>query len=430
MSELNERILIASFSVPENIALVFGKRKVKSEDFLFHRDKVEFILNFYKKYQRLPTPQVVVNEFPAYEPTSIDLENIDYFIDQLKKDSMERKISDKIEKEIPIIRSNPAQALRDLSDFASRLLQSVDTDVSHTDRDAYSRLAKYEERRLWYGKGAVAGIPTGFRYFSDKREGFNYGNLVTLIGHTWIGKSWMLLHSAICAYLAGERVLLFSCEMTGEEEELRFDTMLAAKKQIELPFTDLRIGAGDHVETYEKFLRDLSETDNWITADSSDVSNLTLDEISTLIDAHQPTVLAIDGLEYLRDPRAKERSGWEETKAIIQEAKRLATSRKILVLCTAQTRRIDEDRMPKMKDIAFAFDIVRASDYVLAFSRLADDDPDADTMRCYTVQKERNGQGHKKRIKFKFNPNVGEIHEVWGSDDTDRKVAQGVGAGR
>lgn len=414
MSELIERNLILCL-VDLQAIVALSKNKIKADDFVFHREKLEFVLNYVKQYNAAPSVNVLSSKFDDLDST-VDRQSIDYYIDQLKKSALERKITTVIEKDLSTIRTDPEKALLNFSDAFSKLLGSTEQDVSHTDRDARKRLQWYEDKKSVRASGLIGGIPTGFKYFNDKREGFQLGNLVTIVGISWIGKSWILLNIGIKAYLAGYRVLTVSCEMTKEEQELRFDTLMGNAKGYNFNFQDLRNGGGDLSGDYGKYLMELSDTDNWITIDASDIENLDASEIAPFVDSYKPDVLLIDGMEMLQDKMGKNRQGWEEAKLIIRQAKMLANSRNILVVATAQAGRQASDRMPRAKDVAYSFDVYRASDYMIALARDQEsDDEDEFTdnnIRYYSIQKERNGTGHIKRMKLKFDPANGIIQDI------------------
>lgn len=412
MSELNERNIIASLSNIEAILALY-KRKVKADDFLFHKEKLEFVLQYTKQYGSPPPLSVLQEKFSDFGSPEADSQALGYYVDELKKDALERSITGAIEKDLALIRENPQQALIDLSNQFGQLLSQTVQDVSHTDRDALERLSWYEEKRALRAKGLIPGIPTGLKYFNEKREGFTFGSLVSVLGFSWVGKSWLLLRLGIQAYLAGYKVLTVSCEMTKKEQELRFDTLLGNIKGYQLNFTDLKNGGGNLSDEYRRYLEDISGTDNWIMTDASDIENLEASSISQFVDTYKPDVLLIDGMEMLQEKMGRNRQGWEEAKMIIGQAKNIATSRNILVMCTAQSGRQAADRMPRPKDVAYSFDVYRASDYMISMARDQEgDESDEDNkIRYYSIIKERNGSGHIKRIKMIFDPVNGVIKD-------------------
>lgn len=411
MSEDNERSIIACLNSIEAI-LVLHKNKVKAEDFVFHREKLEFVLDYVKQYKLPPTSSVLMEKFEDYIAKGPDSESFQYYIDTLKNDALERNVRITISKDLELLKTNPKQALRHLNEEFGKLLSVEDHGVSHTDRDAEKRLEWYEEKKALRAKGLISGIPTGLKYFNDKREGFQYGNLVTITGISWVGKSWMLLYMGIKAFQAGNKVLIVSCEMTSDEQELRFDTLMAHAKGYDINFQDLRNGGGNLGADYKQYLAELSQTDQLITIDASDIENLEASEIATFVDMYKPDVVLIDGMEMLQDKMAKNRSGWEEAKLVVSQAKMLATSRNILVIATAQAGRQASDRMPRPKDVAYSFDVYRASDYMIAMARNQEGESDDDGTRAYTIVKERNGSGHTKRLKLEFDPTHGIIMDI------------------
>jgi len=419
LSELNEKNLIVSLESMDQI-LHLSKCKVKADDFVFHKDALSFVLDYFKKYRNTPSSQILIQQFPDFSDVKPDKDSLDFYIDELKRDASARRISVLLEKEIPKIATDPIDVAKKLYRELNKLVTESDSDVSHTDRDAIQRLDEYNRKTKEHDGFRIVGVPTGLDYFNRKGEGFPYGALVTVAGQSYAGKSWLLLYMAVRAYLGGNRVLLISCEMTKIEEELRFDVLMGNVKRYKLPFSLIRMGRGNLSEEYEKYLTDLSQTDNWITADASDLDNFEMDDIVAMTDKFKPDVVVIDGMEFLQDSKSRNRQGWEEKASVIRRAKTLATSRNVLVMCTAQSKMkgSSEDRMPKMADVSYATDIVRAADYVITLAMDGEDEGDLEDghsiYRRYSIQKERNARGMRKGMKLLFdveNGEIGEIHE-------------------
>lgn len=411
MSELNERLLLASIISPNKL-MYLKDRQIRADDFIFHKSIFEFIIKYFAKYENIPTQSVIETNFPDWKIANPDPDALDYYIDELKKSSLERKVSKTIEENIEQIHSDPEKAIQEIIDKFSKLQNSTEKKVSFTDRDALERLNVYEERRLWRSKGLMVGIPTGLKYFDEKGEGWQFGNFVTVLGTSYVGKSWMLTYFATRAYQAGYKVLMVSCEMTTEEQEIRFDSLMAPLLGYKLPYFMLKNGGGNLSDDYFKYLKEISSRDYFITVDASGIENFEISSITQLVDIHKPDIVLIDGMEMLQDKMAKNRQGWEEVKAIVRQAKMCATSRNVVVIATAQSKSTAAERMPKLKDTAYSFDVARASDIVIALTRDITESEDESKLRAFSVPKERNSTGHVHRMKLWFDPGNGDIREL------------------
>lgn len=93
------------------------------------------------------------------------------------------------------------------------------------DVSADERLKDYEE--IETNPESLHLIPTGFKAFDTANGGFNYGELVYIIGRKGDGKSVLMLNLAHNMWNMKYKVLLFSLEMDKKQYDRRFDSRAA-----------------------------------------------------------------------------------------------------------------------------------------------------------------------------------------------------------
>ena len=102
-------------------------------------------------------------------------------------------------------------------------------------KDAHMRLREYEKRKNVKG---LLGITTGLDELDNFTNGWLPEDLVTIVGRTNEGKTWLLLFFLVAAWRSGKRILLYSGEMGKTEIGFRIDTIM-------FNFSNLGLMAGD-----------------------------------------------------------------------------------------------------------------------------------------------------------------------------------------
>ena len=76
----------------------------------------------------------------------------------------------------------------------------------------------------------MMGIPTSFESINNIGVGWMPGELISLFARPAMGKSWLCVHGAAVAMMAGDKTLLISTEMPTNSISLRTDIVLANMK--------------------------------------------------------------------------------------------------------------------------------------------------------------------------------------------------------
>ena len=406
MLELEARLLAA---IPD--AECFGSLEAHGlsvSSFNSFGEMYVYIADMVTTYGRVPRLIDLSETFNLPLEAKRSREEFDWLLDEMLKVSTAKRIQDIVERNIGKFGQEPqllvAALLSDLSG-----IQTLDRrHASLTDVNCSSRMDEYAKKADDL-KGLISGIPTGIRYFDLKNGiGWQPGELVGIVGRTYIGKSWLLLNFGFLAWRAGHSILLLSPEMTIEETETRFDALLFGNNGVNVDISDLYKGHHPSAAMRETALV-ASNSARWKTYSSIDGRPFRLREISQLIRQDRPSLVLIDGLPLLNFESSARQSTWEAIKEISYGLKNVAVGRDVPILITHQATRSAADTLkpPQLHEISYGDAFAQACDRVLALSRRA---KERHILRV-TVQKFRRGESMPGGTDFDFDPSRGIIHE-------------------
>jgi len=227
-------------------------------------DIFTFLKNFYVQFGKVPDPETVQARFGFFY--AAPKETLRFYCDRVKdrkrKESLlglAKEIIDKNEaaKAAPIPQQQMLVAdLEKLvmdftSQYALSLAKSETDDVTANiqvrDQD-YQRRKDPEYIRKTF-------IPTPWEPLNEQIIGFQGGDLVTILGKSGLGKTWLMLLCLVHASRMGKKVLLFTKEMTIRQLGLRLDALMSG-----LPYRALARSELDPIQEaeYFAFLQDLA----------------------------------------------------------------------------------------------------------------------------------------------------------------------------
>lgn len=302
----------------------------------------------------------------------------------------------------------PADAIQAILEGLADLQASSSEHVGYSDANALDRLLVLKERAARRARGELIGIPTGLPLFDDTGVGWQPSELITIMGRTGIGKSWLLLYFGCVAYHAGYRVLYISPEMSKEQAEFRMDSVLSHLYDYTL--SNQAILRGDIDPTvYESWLGYLSEGHRWVTVDSTDTATgkFNIKDIAALVSAHKPDVLCLDGFHLL--------GGKDEQWKVISEAgktlKGLAQRNGMVVITAAQVTREAMKTTGDAPDIqhgAYGKALMEDSDRLISIAQPRGQPK----LRFLKIPKTRGGDLITIRVHLHFDVDVGDIRQI------------------
>ena len=377
---------------------------ISVESFIIYRELFEFISKYYHKYNKLPSRMVIKAEFPDFIFSSENGDERKYLVDKLIQSECKRKAINILNKGSDLLLQDTYSGIDFIVSKLSSIRKPYSYSKSYTDKDAMSRLDSLIDRKDKISKGITIGLRTGFSIFDDKLIGWFPGNLISLIGRLGMGKSWLSLYISCSAYLDNKRVIYLSPEMTVQEVELRWDTLMSHFYNYQFSNEELSLGKTNAKE-YKKWLLEAAKRSDWLTMDSCYGKPFTISAIESIIEDFFPDLLCVDGFLELRSEGNKLDKGWEVMLDIAYGLKAIAQNKKIVVLTTVQASRAAAGNMPELHQVYGGDAISQASDIVLTLT----EDEKKPFVRYISIPKRRSGKTYNKKFEINFDVDHGKI---------------------
>lgn len=406
------------------------KAVISPDSFQYYRNLYDYIDRVVTKTGRLPR-LLDIRELFSLPPTVTREEGeFEVLLQEAEGAMISQALQEMLDRAVDQHGHEPSVLVKILLQELARWESKHGSDSSSTtDSSAEDRLDVYE-RLFRDRRGGRRGLRTGFYYFDyDTKLGWLPGELIGVVGRTYVGKSWLLLYSALAAWEEGAVVLFISPEMPIEEVEARWDALYFSKQGIPVRLEELYAGTVP-TESMRRAAREARLAGGrWITVSSYEGDAFTLVSIASLAKTYKPDLLVVDGLSLIAE--AGYRQVWEAIKSLSYGLKTLAVSLNVPILFSHQANRsaANTKRPPALHEIAYGDAVAQACDRVLGIARKSDDE-----ILVY-VQKFRRGRPCPRPIALRFQPGRGEIYEVreGGSggvgDDGDEGDDEGGGGG-
>lgn len=374
------------------------------------RDAFTWLKDYVSEYHAFPQPTTFKRE------TGITLyrtnEPVDYYINRAKDRCLYNLLHGYLS---PIQEAMKDKRPNDVVELAKQIIASShNIDPRSTGISSLvSSLDKVEadiEVAKWCG---LRGITTGWPRIDDVTNGWQDGDLVTLVGRPGTGKTYVLLKTAHAAWAAGRSVLFVSMEMTDLQIARRLYGIHSGinPRVVAQGFsTDFKPTAS----TYFDEMRDTGVPFNIIAGNFKK----SVDIVKANIEEHMPDLICVDA-SYLLSP-VKKRAGSggrrESVSDVIEELGALAKSANRPIVNTVQFNRtaIRKPRNPNETNIGSPIahlglhnigetDVVgQVSSLVIGIEKA---EPPHDTDRRYLgFLKGREGEQGHWLINYKFNP--------------------------
>lgn len=270
------------------------------EYFVGYENEFNFIVDHYEKYGNIPDKATFLAKFPNVEMVEVT-ESDKYLVDTIREEYLYYKSVPIIQKYAELLKTDSNAAAEYMNSQMDILQPNFGVGGTDIISQADERYEQYQERKDhqkdWF-------FESGFQELDDIIHGIQREEeLFVIVARTNQGKSWVL--EKICAHIwqTGFNVGYFSPEMSANSIGFRFDTLTKnfSNKGLMWGKDDVK------QEEYENYIDGLKSIDNkFIVATPLDFDRkVTVSKLKQWIKQFKLDIIAVDGITYLDDERAK-----------------------------------------------------------------------------------------------------------------------------
>ena len=365
---MNYELHLVSATLKSADAGVAVKTLVGAGDiFILHKPKVDWLLEYYRDYDAVPSLEAFYNKFGLQLPEPQD--PISFYVDKCTETAMFHRTSevyDALGEQLK--KMDPMGAAKTIQEKALELAKgfSIGKDVDYAE-NTEDRIQAYLDRQ---NCPQVYGIPSGWPVLDNYTTGWQESTFTVLFSKSKSYKSWILLFWALNAWMAGKRVLFYSREMPASHLYKRVDALLTRT-----PYKFMRYGFPDQAmfDAFAEKLRShmaMYNKNRFIVMDVTGMGSLPeLEYIHSKVAVDKPDILFVDGIYLIG---GKGQSDWERVKSVTNGLKQVCMDRKIPVVGTTQATKKASGKNLDKSDIAYGPSFEQDVDLLLSINRLVD----------------------------------------------------------
>ncbi|CAB4195062.1 DnaB Replicative DNA helicase [uncultured Caudovirales phage] len=335
----SESLVISSILTTADNSSV-TKHGVERGMFTVHPNEWKWLQGRITKTGSVPSVVAFRQQFPSF--TVFDVDDTESFVEQLKQDSAQARLTDLIDDCISILEAGKIQTALD---YLGTELVSIQATVTET-TDHYDMKTGWEEtyadvsaRIDRVDRLGTAGVPTGFGTFDLESGGLQPGWLVIVGGRLGHGKTWTMVRMACEAAMRGYKVMYWSLEQSRHQIAMRAQSIFAHEAGVSgVRVTDLMRGTGVNLPAYKSFMENEMQTvmrGDLLINDTSRgaVSPMT---VAASIEQDRPDVVFIDYLTLLQ---MKGDGEWASVANLSGDLKRISEQYQIPIVVGSQLNR-------------------------------------------------------------------------------------------
>ena len=252
---------------------------------------------------------------------------------------------------------------------------------------------------LIMSKGALRGVPTGFKDLDALMHGLHGNEMIVVAGRPGTGKTSIALNIVETAIFDKEPIptLVFSLEMLGEQ---LYQRMIASRARIDQHKLSMGFLDKDRMKDIHATAKELKGSPLWID-DTAGISILEMRAKARRLDQQLGGKLGLIVVDYLQLLRGSDNSASREQEVaeISRGMKAMAKELRVPVVVLAQLNRESEKetRNPRASDLRESGSIEQDADAILLLSRQRKSDTDDETVSNsqwlirVELAKQRNG---------------------------------------
>lgn len=367
-----------------------------------------WVLNYWREYSAVPTERVLKQEFGDLQLVNTEHEPMARLIDEVFNAYKHKNMVLTVAAATPALNEKHTdEAMQILSEGLQRAQVEVsrlrDVDLIQTWEN---RLERYKILRDT--PNALRGIPTGFTGLDRITSGFRPQQLITFVGEAKKGKSLMTLIMANAAHNHGITPMYVSFEMSIEEQEARYDAIIAGVSHNNIIRGELNLRELEKIEKAIKVRKNMHPF--YMTEDTSSLT--TVSAIAGKVQQYRPGLLIVDGVYLMDDEQGEPKGSPQALTNITRSLKRLAQRYDIPLIGTTQVLAWKlgnkKSRQVTADSIGYTSSFAQDSDLILG----VESDPDIDNQAIIRVVLARSAPKGEVRIKWDWaNMDFTEIGE-------------------
>lgn len=361
--------------------------------FVSHKKVIDFILKFNTETMDLPSFETVSSNFPEIDwPTEV--ENPTYLAKQIKENYVFNETLKIINGNEATLKSNSFEGVNKIVLGLNELMKVNESNYE----SLLDRTAPDDNKNVKY-------ITTGFKLLDNQINGFrSTDELITVVGRTRMGKSWLLLKMLLESWKNGLNVGLYSGEMNKKDIADRFDTL-----NINRSNKEISEGLYDKDPTFREYKQALADKTNKFVLQTfkSLKRRATVRDIEAMIVKHKLDVVGIDQLSLMSDARYQRGDSVKQAyDNISMDLFHLAEKYGIVIILLVQSNReAAKNNEVQLENIADSDDVAQNSSKVISLNR------DQNNILTLKVLKNRYGPTGKD-VKYIWDIDLGTFNEL------------------
>ena len=413
---LIEMQFLSKVLLTKNIGLIIDNG-INESYFAFFSKEFKYILSHYEQYKTVPDTLTFVKNFDSWE--TLDTQESDkYLVDNLIKNKRLTDVVNKFNTIRQLLQDGKYEEAfeveqQKLDYTAKNYLKDVPNIFSAT--EVNNRFSEYADKMI---NNSSYFITTGFPELDeafgggwDRKEEF-----ATIVARPGVGKSWILLTTALAASKKGFRVGLFSGEMTKNKVGYRLDTL-----RTHISNSSISHGRRDVQNDYKRYLDDAEEgKDEYgpiyvaTIADDFDGKTPTIKDFETFINKYNLDIFCLDQ-QSLMDDIEHSKNPIDKAGNIAKELKLLQTTTKIPIITVCQQNRTGEqatDKNGNHKDVEYDVSRIAQSDKIGQYSTVVIFLDYNRELQILTLHPAKVRDGGCSKIQYNWNIDKGTFAHV------------------
>lgn len=283
------------------------KAGITAEHFLEpgNRRAFEAILSFRQDYAEVPTPDVLLRDYPKYPLTEAFSGPVAYLVDRLHEARRQTVIDVGLGAVADALDKQGSEAALDILRLmlAQATVHTADSRETDYIASGPERLLRYQEARD--NPGAMLGLPTGWRWLDKVTRGFQCGQMIVFTGLAKSCKTTVMLIALRSVYDWGATPLVVSFEMPEIEISRRLDGFGAQVNPRALQTGEVNAAEMKRL-SHLLAAPEQAEQRRPLLISEDRAGTMTISGLRSKIEQYKPDVLFVDGAYFLYDEVSKE----------------------------------------------------------------------------------------------------------------------------